>query len=167
MTCLVADSGPLIALAKLGFLWLPGRLYGRAVLPATVYAECAAQARRPDAEAIRRAVDAGWLTVAEDIAWPAEVAKPRLDAGESAALALALRCRASVLMDEQRGRKAARRLGVTVIGVFGLLLLAKREGCLDAVAPSLDRLRAEGYYLSSDLRAAILDMAGELHGPSP
>ncbi len=162
MTCLVADSGPLIALAKLGHLDLPARLYGRAILPRTVFTECVTEAHRPDAEAIRQAVDAGWLEVVDDVAWPAQVGKPRLDPGESAALAMALVSGASLLIDEQRGRKAARRLGVRVVGVLGLLLLAKQAGHLDAVAPALERLNAERYFISRALCADVLGMAGEI-----
>jgi len=44
-----------------------------------------------------------------------------------------------LLIDEPRGRKASRRLGVRVVGVLGLLLLAKQAGHLDAVAPALER----------------------------
>ena len=58
MPCLVADSGPLIAFAKLGLLDLPKRLFGRVMMPATVFVECQAQAWLADAEAIRAAVDA-------------------------------------------------------------------------------------------------------------
>jgi predicted nucleic acid-binding protein len=159
--CLVADSGPLIALAKLGHLDLPARLYGRAVLPRTVFTECVTEAYRPDAEAIQQAVNARWLEVVEDVAWPEQVSKPRLDPGESAALAMALGSGSSLLIDEQRGRKAARRLGVRVVGVLGLLLLAKQGGHLDAVAPALARLNAERYFISPALCADVLDMAGE------
>jgi predicted nucleic acid-binding protein len=161
MTCLIADSGPLIALAKLDLLALPSRLFTRAVLPSTVFAECLAQARRPDAQAIRTAVEMGQLNVADDVAWPEGIAAPRLDAGETAALALALRLQARLLVDELRGRRAARRLGVPVVGVCGLLLLAKRQGYIDTVAVLVDRLRAEGYFIAPDLRAAVLAAAGE------
>jgi predicted nucleic acid-binding protein len=161
MTCLVADSGPLIALAKLGLLDLPVRLFTRVVLPSTVFAECLAQARRPDAQAIKTFVEGGQLDVVDDAAWPEGIAVPRLDAGETAALALAHQLQAHLLVDELRGRRAARRLGVPVVGVCGLLLLAKRQGYIDAVAVPMDVLRAQGYFIAPDLRSAVLAAAGE------
>lgn len=82
MPCLIADSGPLIAFAKLGLLDLPTRLFGRVAMPATGFAECQAQPWQADAEAIRGAVEAGSLEVVADIDWPAELDAPRLDAGE-------------------------------------------------------------------------------------
>ena len=70
---LIADSDPLIALAELGLLDLPARLFGRVAMPATVFAECQAQAWLTDAKAIQAAVDAGHLEVLADIAWPADL----------------------------------------------------------------------------------------------
>ena len=65
-------------------------------------------------------------------------------------------------MDESDGREMAQKLGLTVIGVLGLLLRAKREGLLPAIAPELERLRHDlGFYLSDHLLARVLKDAGE------
>lgn len=61
MPRLIAGSGPLVALAKLGLLDLPARFFARVAMPATVFAECQAQAWLTDAKAIQAAVDAGHL----------------------------------------------------------------------------------------------------------
>lgn len=161
MPCLIADSGPLIALAKLGLLDLPSRLFGRVALPVTVFAECQAQAWLADAQAIRTAVDAGHLEVLADTDWPADVAAPRLDDGEMAVLSLAVLLGATVLMDERRGREVARKLGLPVVGVCGLLLKANRLGGIGALAPLLERLHHQGYYISPELAAHVLAQAGE------
>lgn len=161
MSCIVADTGPLIALAKVDLLMLPQRAFGRVVMPQTVLGECLAQALQPDATAIRHAVDKNLLAVEAVPAWPADVPKPRLDEGEAAALALALRLQAPVLMDELRGRKIAQRLGIHVVGVCGLLLFGKREGWLPEVAPLLVTLREKGYFISAGLQSAVLHAAGE------
>ena len=161
MPCLIADSGPLIALAKLGMLELPGRMFGRAGLPATVYAECQAQAGLPDAQAIRAAVEQGRLEVIPDRAWPADIDVPRLDAGELAALSLARALDATVLMDERKGRESARRLGLSVVGVCGLLLRANRLGWIGPLSPLLASLKREGYFISPALVEHVLALAGE------
>lgn len=161
MPCLIADSGPLIALAKLGMLELPGRMFGRAGLPATVYAECQVQAGLPDAQAIRVAIEQGRLEVMPDQVWPADIDVPRLDAGELAALSLAIVLDATVLMDERRGRESARRLGLSVVGVCGLLLRAKRLGWIGPLSPLLASLKREGYFISPALVEQVLAMAGE------
>jgi predicted nucleic acid-binding protein len=161
MPCLIADSGPLIALAKLGLLDLPVRLFGRAAMPETVFAECLAQSWLADAQAIRVAVETGHLEVMADLPWPAAGEAPRLDAGELAVLSMAAQLGATVLIDEQRGRQAARRAGLVVVGVCGLLLRANHLGWVGALAPLLAKLRQEGYFISPALVAAVLARAGE------
>mgnify|MGYP001767929126 CR=1 FL=1 len=48
-----------------------------------------------------------------------------LDGGESEAIALAIELSADlILIDERKGTEAARRLGLTTIGVLGVLLEA-------------------------------------------
>jgi hypothetical protein len=84
-----------------------------------------------------------------------------LDAGELAALAMALRSHAGLLIDEARGRREAAKLGIKVVGVCGLLLFAKREGWVAEVAPLLDRLHISGYYISPALRESVLLQSGE------
>lgn len=61
-----------------------------------------------------------------------------LDAGEVSAILLAEQtdCR-FVLIDERRGREIARRRGLLVVGLAGVLLAAKRAGLLESVAPVL------------------------------
>lgn len=161
MPCLIADSGPLIALAKLGLLNLPARLFGRVVLPETVWLECTADGALPDAQALRRAVEAGDLEVMADLPAPPGLDLPRLDEGELAVLALAGHLGAVVLMDERRGRQAALRLGLAVVGVCGLLLRAKHLGWLGPLKPLLETLRSRGYYISPALAEQVLARAGE------
>jgi hypothetical protein len=60
-----------------------------------------------------------------------------LDPGEPEAIALELNADL-ILMDERRGRFMARRLGLEVIGVLGVLVRAKRKGHLDELKPVLD-----------------------------
>ena len=84
-----------------------------------------------------------------------------LDAGERAAIHLARALQCPVLMDERRGRQAARRRGLIVIGSAGLLLNAKERGPIPAVAPTLERWRRSGYFLSETLVKAVLEQAGE------
>lgn len=161
MSCIVADAGPLIALAKLHLLDLPARLFGEAIVPETVFGECQIQARRADAELIARAVEDGILTRRPDQPWPKNHAQPSIDKGELAALALALHLRAPLLIDDRRGRRAAQGLGVALTGVCGVLLTARREGMVGELAPLLEALERQGYYIADTLRTSVLYAAGE------
>lgn len=88
---------------------------------------------------------------------------PNLHAGETAALALAMDGHAdAVLMDESAGRRAAKLLGLPVIGVLGILLQARRSGLLPAIRPVLERLAEEaGFWLSPVLVEETLRKCGE------
>lgn len=161
MNCVVADAGPLIALAKLELLDIPSRIFGQILVPQTVLEECREQVYSRDAMLIGEAVNNGLIEVRADVSWPLELGEPRLDAGELAALAMALQFHAGLLIDEARGRREAVKLGIKVVGVCGLLLFAKREGWVAEVAPLLDRLRISGYYISPALRESVLLQSGE------
>jgi predicted nucleic acid-binding protein len=84
-----------------------------------------------------------------------------LDAGEIAALALAMENRAIVLLDELRGRRVAAELGIPLLGVCGLLLQAKRQELVPQVMPLLRSIKASGYFISDILLTQIRELADE------
>ena len=88
-----------------------------------------------------------------------------LGPGEAEAIALAEQEDTRfLLIDDARGRRMARARGIPVVGVAGVLLVAKSHGELAAVGPVLDRLSDAGYRLSPQLVAATLDRADERRG---
>jgi uncharacterized protein len=94
---------------------------------------------------------------------PSLAAAGRLQAGEVAALSLAVEMRAdAVLMDELAGRHAALSLGLLPVGLLGMLLDAKQRRLIPAMAPLLERLENEAqFWISPTLRASVLNDAGE------
>jgi predicted nucleic acid-binding protein len=91
-------------------------------------------------------------------------AAPGLDAGEAAALSLAMEIKAdAILLDERRGHEIAIRLGLRTIGILGILLEGKRAGLLATVRPILDSLeRDANFWISEALRNRVLQLAGEV-----
>lgn len=80
-----------------------------------------------------------------------------LDAGEAAAITYAVRNDAAlVLLDEREGRKAARRHGLPVTGVIGILLRAAAEGSIE-LETEMRRLRQAGFWIAEDLFEAALE----------
>jgi predicted nucleic acid-binding protein len=65
-------------------------------------------------------------------------------------------------VDERKGRKVAREMGLRVVGLLGILAEAKRAGFIDRIEPVLDELigRADSW-VDPDLRASVLREAGE------
>ena len=155
----VADSGPLIALGRLDALHLLPVLFSEIQVTATVLAECAARQEFVDAQRIRKAVQAGWLKPCAD---SFEGPGGRLDPGEASAIARALEIDAGLLIDDRAAVVYARALGLKVIGTLGLLVLAKRGGLIEQVAPLIVQLQAGGHYLGPSAVQAALHAAGEI-----
>jgi len=165
----VADAGPLIGLARIDRLSLLTALYGPVVIPESVRAELGLAGDRPGAKVLSAALASGAIqTRALAQGHEAALAGLRLllDAGESAAILLAEEtgCR-FLLIDERRGREIARRRGIPVVGLAGVLLAAKRFSLLESVGPVLADLSQQGYRFAGGLVAEVLRLAGETRQP--
>lgn len=158
----VADAGPLIGLAIAGRIEILGALFEKVLIPRAVLEELQIEASRPGSFALSKAKEEGWLST-EDVAESADMTQLTevLDRGEAEAIVLAQSKDVRLLIDERKGRAAARTRGVTVIGTGGVLLLAKREHVIDQIAPILEALASHGYRLSAELRRELLVLAGE------
>jgi predicted nucleic acid-binding protein len=142
----------LIALDKIGLLDDLENLFDELVIPPAVAVEIAPTVRAPSwiaQRSLTQPVDPQLLSAA-------------LGPGETEAIALAMeRGSRLVLIDELAGRKTANHLKVPVVGTLGLLLVAKEEGIVGALAPVVQALLATGFFASPTLINAILVRAGE------
>jgi uncharacterized protein len=88
--------------------------------------------------------------------------REELDTGEAAVIQTALEHgECSVVFDDLKARRIARRGGLSVTGTVGVLLVAKHNGVLDNITEALANLAARGMWISDDLRRAALLAAGE------
>ncbi len=158
----VCDTSPLTNLAAIGQFDLLRRLYSELHIAEGVWGELNAGGRKwPGRDEVAAA---DWIELHTVQNQPLVTALKRdLDRGEAESIALALELDADlILLDEQEGRRAAKRLGLHPVGVVGLLLEAKRNGAFNAVRPHLDALRhIAGFYLSESLYRHALELAGE------
>lgn len=126
-----------------------------------MYAGVRAGGRLPGAGEIAHAE---WIEVVDTTPLGNEIlALPSvLDAGERAALAVALDIGADLfLCDDRIGRRESGRLGIQVVGTLGILVQAKRDGRLGAVAPLITRLHESGFRASEAVIRAVLEAAEE------
>ncbi|MDR2261757.1 MAG: DUF3368 domain-containing protein [Azoarcus sp.] len=157
----VADAGPLIALARCRRLPLLTEVFAAIHLPRAVLEGAAADPERPGARDIAAfAASHAHVHPNRNDALYADLRR-YLDEGEAQALCLARTLECGVLMDERRGRAAARRLELPLSGVLGVLLAARRNGRLARIAPVLRCLQTNGYRIAPALIAAALEAAGE------
>ncbi len=67
-----------------------------------------------------------------------------------------------IQLDERKGRMLAMQEGVPVIGLLGVVLLARRKGLIPSARDLLHRLADEaGAYLATDLVESALKTVGE------
>ncbi len=167
----IADAGPLIALARIGELELLPRLFGQVLVTAQVAAELTQGGVFADTGHLLAALQQPWLkTVDLSEPWLLEchhwIHLHQIDMGEASALVLANHAMEQgdevlLIVDETRGRQAAQHAHIAIIGTAGLMLLAKKMGWLQAVKPLLLTMQSQGYYFSDRLVQAVLRQARE------
>ena len=150
----VSDTSPLTALLTTGEAELLARLFQEVVIPAAVQSKLVRSHR----------LLPPWLQVktVQNSARVREYAQT-VDIGEAEAIELAHELSADrLLIDERKGRALARREGIPVIGLLGVVLLAKRQRLIPSARALLQRLESEsGMYLGADIREAALKTVGE------
>jgi predicted nucleic acid-binding protein len=148
---IVADSSPLITLERIGRLELMPALFGAIWLPPAVVREVG-----PVIAAL------GWIVVRTPEVALLPPPPPFLGEGEREAIALARMLTAEwLLMDERRGRVVAARFGLKLVGLAGLAVRAKDSGLIPRVGALLEDARLAGCFLSDELLATALRLAGE------
>jgi predicted nucleic acid-binding protein len=160
---IVADAGPLIALARIQRLSLLQQLYGEVLIPSAVQRELQLDTHRPGAQALTQAIGAGWLR-AQTVHDTTELTtlSRLLDAGEAEAILLAEQVTCQfLLIDDWQGRTVAKQRGLPVVGVAGVLLAAKQRALLAEISPILAELAMLGYRLSPKLMVEVARLAGE------
>ena len=161
MPVVVADTGPLIALAKLQLLSLLTSVFSYVYVPEQVAFEATRQCERDDAQAILSFISRHGVQLENTKNdWVVSL-RLHLDEGEIQAIYHAKELSCGVLMDEKRGRKIASQYDIPVIGVIGILIEAKRLDLIDAVKPHLKKLIKYEYRLSEPLMAEALRLAEE------
>jgi len=156
----IVNTTPLVGLVLIGHLELLKRLYGTVLIPPAVEAEVLAGG--PDRIGSAQIQRADWIRVTPLRDQGRADLIVDLDRGEAEAIALAQELNADlVVLDERLARLFAKRLGLRVTGVLGVLLRAKSAGHVRALRPLLTELRAGGFWLSDAVVAETLRLAGE------
>ena len=87
----------------------------------------------------------------------------KLDQGEAEAIVLAKELKADfLLIDEALGRSLALQNRIRVIGLLGVLVLAKRKALISSLKDVIDELEQKaGFYISRTLKVRVLGEVGE------
>ena len=156
---IVADAGPIIALAAINHLELLQGLASDVWVPRAVFDEVQAGAPRVGAAELSAAT---WIKVVDAAQDLVDAFRLLVDRGEAEALALAKANPGALLVvDDLRARHVAEGLGLRFTGTLGILDLSKRARLLDCVRPEIERLIAVGFRIDSLLVATFLRSVGE------
>jgi len=150
----VSDTSPLTALLQIGRDSLLTILFGRVLVPSAVNDELLRfHASLPEYLEIQAIYDHG----------AADALSRNLDRGEAEAIVLAEECHADyLLMDEKLGRSVAQSRGLRVIGLLGILVIAKTAGRIESVGSVIEELETKArFFVSESVKQIILRAAGE------
>ena len=154
MMLVVSDTSPVTALLQIGQAGLLSTLFGRVLIPPAVRDELLRfHSSLPDYLGVREIQN-------RQIA---EMLGRELDRGEAEAIVLAEESRAEhLLIDEKRGRAMAEARGLKVIGLLGVLLMAKSAGYIPSVGQLIAELESRaGFFVSDAVKQIVLTAAGE------
>ncbi|MGB2624396.1 MAG: hypothetical protein WA857_11070 [Candidatus Acidiferrum sp.] len=149
----IADTSPLNYAVTIGVADALFALYGQIVVPAAVHSELTA----PGAPAALRS----WVEnhrnriEVRDVKLPDDAELNGLHPGEAQAILLAQGTPDSLLIiDEREGRAAARRRGIAVTGLLGVIRDGALRGHLD-FEDALKKLKETDFRLSLEIEAIV------------
>ena len=144
MSLIVSDNSPLNLLMRVGLAHILPQLFGHVLIPS----EVAAEMRHPKApQAVRDflASPPTWLHIRS----PQTILPlPQLDAGEAAAISLAVETSSILLIDEQDGRAAALAHGLEIVGAIGVLERAANEGLIADLQQVHQKIRTLRFHVA-------------------
>jgi len=160
---IVADTGPIIGLAKIGRISLLKKLATEVLIPPIVHKELYGKIGT-ESDQIDQALS-DFVHVVELGSLELNIDEHLINLGEgekqSIFLASTLKKEVLLLIDDRAGRQAADNLKISKIGLVGILLLAKKRGLIGNVGSLLEELRAAGYWLSDQVIAVARKIAEE------
>jgi len=153
MKRLVCDTGPLNYLIQIEAVELLPVIFQEILIPDSVYHELMASAAPAQVRAWSRQLPS-WCLIHTGIR-KLEGDFYGLSEADLEVLSIAREINASVLLDDLAARKAARHLGLPLLGTLGLLELAAKRKLL-SLAAAVSRLRQTNIRISEDLYNEVL-----------
>lgn len=155
---LVADSSSLIALSICDQLDLLEKLFENVQVPISVYKEIDIP-DKPESGRIKKFLQEKISKV--DLS-SYIISTPILGKGELEAMALYKQVKADYLLtDDKQARKVAEYNKIKIVGSMGVLIMAKKQGLIKSIKPSLDAIYNSYIYISEDLYHYVLSIANE------
>ena len=160
---IVADTGPIIGLAKIGRVSLLKKLAKEVPVPPIVHKELYGKIGAESDQIDQALSDFVHVVKLGSLELNLDEHFTNLGEGEKQSIILASTVKKEVLLliDDRAGRQAADSLNIPKIGLVGILLLSKKRRLIENVVLLLHELRAAGYWLSDEVIAVARKLAEE------
>jgi predicted nucleic acid-binding protein len=150
----VSDTSPICYLLLIGEIDILPQLYGKVLIPTTVYQELL----DPKSPSLVRAwlqQPPSWLRI-QSVNRTSDIGLNTLDPGEQEAILLAEQKNAFlIIIDDLLGRKVATSRGLNVTGLLGVLDESARQNLIDFPS-AIERLQQTYFRASSALIKSLL-----------
>jgi predicted nucleic acid-binding protein len=155
MVVVIADAGPLIALAKINQLHLLPALFTEVTITQAVSDECL-RGQFSDAGLIRQALDSGWLQCVVNPIFQHPLSRS-LGLAQQSSIEYALQkdIKTLLILDDGLARKQALRKQLVVVGTAALLFAAQRKSLIANAEAVIAELNQIGYRISAEVVAQL------------
>lgn len=155
MAVVIADAGPLIALAKINQLHLLPALFTEILITQAVADECL-RGQSADVVLIKQALDSGWLKCVDNPIFKHPLSRS-LGLGEQSSIEYALQTDSDILLilDDALARKQALRKQLVIVGTAALLFAAQRKALVADAEVLIIELNRVGYRISAAVVAQL------------
>jgi len=159
MKSIVSDTTTLIILGKLGRYDLLENLFSKIYIPQEVMREIDIKS-----DGVYEAIEKNSLFETKEIKDMALFAllDGILDKGESEAIVLAKELELILLIDEKKGRGIAKNMGLSIIGLIGVLILNVKKSLISnqEALVILEEIKGLKFRVSQKLEESFLGMIG-------
>ena len=156
---IVANSGPLIILAKLGHFVILKEFFKEISIPQAVWVEVVERGKgRPGAEEVAKA---DWIKVHQvQNSFSVDVLSHEIERGEAEVIVLAKELSANlIIMDERIPREIAESLGLKVVGTLALVHEAISKKLIKkSFDDVVKEMRQKGFWVSDEIIEAVRNM---------
>ncbi|MBI3052223.1 DUF3368 domain-containing protein [Candidatus Woesearchaeota archaeon] len=160
---IVANSSPVITLARQGLLDLLKDCFEKVIIPECVYKEVMHKDASPEAVALARAIKAKWISVHPSPIIP-NLETKNIGEGEKEAIALAHHHKFLLIIDDDLAKKYSSIFGVEAHGTLYVIYVACARKILSKSRAriALDSMIADGFYISSNLYSEFISLLDSL-----
>ncbi len=161
---IIADSSPLIMLAKQGMLELLRKCFYKVIIPNSVYEEIIQKKGSLEVIALESAIKDKWIFIEKTAIVPG-LDTGNIGKGEKEAISLSVKHKSMLLTDDDSAKKYASIFGVEAHGTFFVIYIA----CIRKIISrsnaknALEGMINDGFYVSPDVYARFIELLNSIH----